>query len=119
MSDPLHKEPSFVRALGSVEATTIVVGTVVGSGIFLTPSLIAKTAGPYGFLPILLVWIVCGLLSLAGALAYAELAAMYPKAGGQYVYIREAYGPLWAFLFGWMEFWVARAGSIAMVAVAF
>jgi basic amino acid/polyamine antiporter, APA family len=112
-------EPRFDRALGPVEGLSIVVGTVIGSGIFLTPATIARTAGEHGFGTILLVWIVCGLLSLGGALAYAELAAMFPRAGGQYVFLREAYGPLWGFLFGWMEFWVARAGSIATLAVAF
>ena len=109
----------FDRALGPVEGTSIVVGTVIGSGIFVTPAAIAASAGKFGVGTILLVWAVCGLLSLAGALAYAELSAMFPRSGGQYVYLREAYGPLWGFLFGWMEFWVARAGSVATVAVGF
>lgn len=113
------KSPTFVRALGPIEGTCIVVGTVIGSGIFLTPSSIAERLAPFGFGTIILVWIVGGLLSLAGALSYAELAAMFPRAGGQYVYLREAYGPTWAFLYGWMEFWVARSGSIAALAVAF
>ena len=113
------EKPTFARALGPVEGTSIVVGTVIGSGIFLVPASVALKVGQWGFGTILLVWIGCGLLSLAGALAYAELAAMFPKAGGQYVYLREAYGPLWAFLFGWMEFWVARAGSVAALSVAF
>ncbi|MFN3652017.1 MAG: APC family permease [Armatimonadota bacterium] len=116
---PASKSPTPRRALGPVEGASIVVGTVIGSGIFVTPAAIAGSLGSYGFGTILLVWIVAGLLSLAGALAYAELAAMFPRSGGQYVYLKEAYGPLWAFLFGWMEFWVARPGSIAALAVAF
>lgn len=112
-------KPTFSRALGPVEGACIVIGTVIGSGIFLVPASVARDAGSWGFGTILLIWIVCGLLSLAGALSYAELSAMFPRAGGQYVYLREAYGPLWAFLFGWMEFWVARAGSVAALAVAF
>lgn len=117
-ASPLHKPPSFNRALGPVEGTCIVIGTVIGSGIFVTPAAIARAVGSYGFGTILLVWVLCGCLSLAGALAYAELAAMFPGAGGQYVYLREAYGRRWAFLYGWMEFWVGRAGSIAALSVA-
>jgi len=96
-----------------------VVGTVIGSGIFIVPATVARGVGEWGFGTILLIWAACGILSLAGALTYAELASMFPRAGGQYVYLREAYGPLCAFLFGWMEFWVARAGSVAALAVAF
>lgn len=114
-----YERPGLVRALGPVEGMAIVVGTVIGSGIFLTPAEIARHVGGYGFGVILAVWVLGGLLSLAGALAYAELGAMFPRSGGQYVFMREAYGPLWGFLFGWMEFWVARSGSIAVLAVAF
>lgn len=112
-------QPTFARALGPVEGTSIVIGTVIGSGIFVVPASIARDAGAWGFGTILLIWVVCGLLSLAGALSYAELSSMFPRAGGQYVYLRESYGSLWAFLFGWMEFWVARSGSVAALAVAF
>ncbi|HTE19069.1 MAG TPA: amino acid permease, partial [Armatimonadota bacterium] len=93
MTDPIPisktaPSPShFDRALGPVEATSIVVGTVIGSGIFVTPAVIAASAGKLGVGTILLVWAVCGLLSLAGALAYAELSAMFPRSGGQYVYL--------------------------------
>lgn len=111
--------PGFRREIGPFTGACIVVGTVIGSGIFLTPSTIASKVGPFGTGAILFVWCFCGLLSLAGALAYAELGAMFPRAGGQYVFLREAYGPLVAFLYGWMEFWVARGGSIAALAVAF
>jgi len=121
LQEPLVRpeEPHLVRGLGPVEATLLVVGTVIGSGIFLTPAEIGRTAGVYGLGVILLVWVIGGLLSLAGALAFAELGAMFPRSGGQYVFLREAFGPLWAFLYGWMEFWVARSGSIAVLAVAF
>ncbi len=112
-------EPKFFRALGPVEGTCIVVGTVIGSGIFRVPAEVAQSLGGFGLGTILLVWLLCGFLSLAGALAYAELSALFPRSGGQYVYLREAYGPLWGFLFGWMEFWVARPGSIAALAVVF
>ncbi len=109
----------FDRALGPVEATCLVLGTVVGPGIFVVPGLVAQAAAPYGAGAALLVWALCGLLSLGGAVAYAELAGMFPRAGGQYAFLREAFGPLPAFLFGWMEFWLARAGSMAVAAVIF
>lgn len=116
---PIPPKTEFPRVLGPLTGASIVVGTVIGSGIFLTPSSIAGRVGPYGTGAILFVWVFCGILSLAGALAYAELGAMFPRSGGQYVYLREAYGSLPAFLYGWMEFWVARGGSIAALAVAF
>jgi APA family basic amino acid/polyamine antiporter len=112
-------EHGFHRALGPFTGATLVVGTVMGSGIFLTPSTIAQRVGGFGTAAILFVWCFCGVLSLAGALSYAELGAMFPHAGGQYIFLREAYGRLTAFLYGWMEFWVARGGSIAALAVAF
>jgi len=105
--------------MGLGQGVSLVVGIVIGSGIFLTPNGIDQKIGAFGFGAILMVWVVGGLLSLAGALTYAELGAMLPTTGGQYVFIREAFGKLCAFLFGWMEFWVARAGSIAALAVAF
>jgi amino acid transporter len=90
---------------------------VIGSGIFFKANIVAGSVGRFDL--VLLVWIVCGILSLLGALATAELGAMMPHAGGQYVYLREAYGPLSAFLWGWAEFWMMRAGSVAALAVAF
>jgi len=103
--------------LGPFAAAAIVVGGVIGSGIFLKPQEIASTTGGFlGF--ILLLWAVCGLVNLCGALALAELSAMMPHAGGTYVFLREAYGKLWAFLWGWAEFWVIRSGAIAALAVA-
>lgn len=103
--------------LGPFAAAAIVVGGVIGSGIFLKPQEIAATTGGFlGF--ILLLWAVCGLVNLCGALALAELSAMMPHAGGTYVFLREAYGRPWAFLWGWAEFWVIRSGAIAALAVA-
>jgi APA family basic amino acid/polyamine antiporter len=109
--------PTLLRALGPVATVAVFVGSVVGSGIFLVPNTIAGQLP--GFLAIVLVWTVAGLLTWAGALSYAELGGMIPDAGGQYAYLREAYGRLPAFLFGWTEFLVVKAGSIAAVAVAF
>jgi APA family basic amino acid/polyamine antiporter len=105
------------RALGVWSAAAIVVGTVIGSGIFLVPSTMIRDVGSTGLL--FGVWIFGGLLSLGGALTYAELAAAMPEAGGEYVYLREAYGPLWGFLYGWTQMWVAKSGSIATLATAF
>ncbi len=105
------------RDLGIWAALAIVVGTVIGSGIFRVPqSMILNT----GSVPLVFaVWVVGGMLSLAGALTYAELAAAMPGAGGEYVYLTEAYGPLWGFLYSWTQMWVAKSGSIATLATAF
>ncbi len=105
------------RELGVWSAAAIVVGTVIGSGIFLVPSPMVRNVGSP--LMVFVVWIVGGLLSLFGALSYAELAAAMPEAGGEYVYLREAYGPLWAFIYGWTQTWVAKSGSIATLATGF
>ena len=105
------------RSLGSWEAAAVVVGTIIGSGIFLVPKAMVLNVGTPG--KVLLVWVAGGLLSLFGALTYAELAAALPHAGGEYVYLREAYGPLWSFIYGWTQFWVAKSGSIATLATAF
>jgi APA family basic amino acid/polyamine antiporter len=107
----------FVRGLGLFDSTMIVVGSMIGSGIFLVSSDIARHAGSTGGL--LLAWIITGLLTVAAALSYGELAAMMPHAGGQYVYLREAYSPLWGFLYGWTLFLVIQTGTIAAVAVGF
>jgi APA family basic amino acid/polyamine antiporter len=107
----------FRPTLGVLSATTLIVGSSIGSGIFLLPSVVAGQAGAPGLT--LLVWVVGGLLSLAGALAFAELGSMFPRAGGQYVFLRESYGRSAAFLFGWMTFWVSITGIIAAVATAF
>lgn len=110
-------ESGFVRELGLLDSTMIVAGSMIGSGIFIVPADIARQVGSGGWL--IMVWVVTGLLTIAAALSYGELAAMMPKAGGQYVYLREAYSPLWGFLYGWTLFLVIQTGTIAAVAVAF
>jgi APA family basic amino acid/polyamine antiporter len=107
----------FVRGLGLLDSTMIVAGSMIGSGIFIVSADIARQVGSAGGL--LAVWIVTGLLTLAAALSYGELAAMMPRAGGQYVYLREAYSPFWGFLYGWTLFLVIQTGTIAAVGVAF
>lgn len=111
------REPTFVRGLGLLDSTMIVAGSMIGSGIFIVSADIARQVGSAGWL--LSVWAITGLLTLAAALSYGELAAMMPRAGGQYVYLREAYSPFWAFLYGWTLFLVIQTGTIAAVAVAF
>jgi len=107
----------FVRAIGLFDGTMIVVGSMIGSGIFIVAAEISRLTGSAGGL--LLTWILTGLLTIAAALSYGELAAMFPHAGGQYIYLREAYSPLWGFLYGWTLFLVIQTGTIAAVAVAF
>ncbi|MGD0499543.1 MAG: amino acid permease [Bryobacteraceae bacterium] len=109
--------PELKRALGPWAAASIVVGTVIGSGIFLVPQTMIGNVGTARM--VAAVWIAGGLLSLAGALSYAELAAAIPEAGGEYAYLREAYGPLWGFLYSWTQMWVAKSGSIAALATGF
>jgi APA family basic amino acid/polyamine antiporter len=94
-----------------------VVGTIIGSGIFLVPKAMVAQVGSVGM--VFAVWIAGGLLSLFGALSYAELGAAMPEAGGEYVYLSRAYGPVWGFLYGWTQMWVAKSGSIASMATAF
>ena len=105
------------RDLGIWAALAIVVGTVIGSGIFRVPQAMILNVGTVRL--VFLVWLVGGALSLAGALTYAELAAAMPGAGGEYVYLTEAYGPMWGFLYSWTQMWVAKSGSIATLATAF
>ena len=107
----------LVIGLGLLDSTMLVAGSMIGSGIFIVSSIIARQVGSPGWL--LVVWIVTGLLTLTAALSYGELAAMMPKAGGQYVYLREAFSPLWGFLYGWTLFLVIQTGTIAAVAVGF
>src|SRR5262252_9070088 len=111
------KQAGFVRGLGLLDSTTIVAGSMIGSGIFIVSADISRQVGSPGWL--LVVWLVTGVLTVVGALSYGELAAMMPKAGGQYVYLREAFSPLWGFLFGWTLFLVIQTGTIAAVAVGF
>src|ERR1700722_16165342 len=110
-------QPGFVRAIGLFDGTMIVVGSMIGSGLFIFASDITRQTGSAGSL--LLTWIVTGLLTIAAALSYGELAALFPHAGGQYIYLREAYLPLWGFLYGWPLFLVIQTGTIAPVAVGF
>jgi APA family basic amino acid/polyamine antiporter len=107
----------LVRGLGPVATTAIVVGNVIGTGVFLKSRVMTCNVGTPG--RVITVWIVAGLLSLAGALTYAELAAMWPRAGGEYVFIRNAYSSSLAFLFGWTRFFASGAGSLAALAVGF
>ena len=113
---PLRDSP-LVRGLGPIAATSIVIGNVIGTGVFLKSRVMTCNVGTPG--RVIAVWLVAGLLSLAGALTYAELAAIWPRAGGEYVFIREAYNARLAFLYGWMRFFVAGAGSLAALAVGF
>lgn len=114
---PPREEPALVRALGARDTTLLTVGAILGTGVFLTTSDIARLyPDPMG---ILALWIAGGLLTLAGALTYGELGAMFPEAGGQYHYLKESYGPLCAFLFGWCCFFVSMTGGIAVIAVGF
>lgn len=108
---------SFKRNLGLIDATSIVAGSMIGSGIFLVTSAMARDVGSAAWL--LVIWLITGLLTMSAALSYGELAGMMPNAGGQYVYIQRAYGKLMSFLYGWTVFTVIQTGVIAAVAVAF
>lgn len=116
-TDHAVESGGFVRELGLLDSTMIVAGSMIGSGIFIVSADIARLTGSAGGL--LATWILTGLLTLAAALSYGELAAMMPKAGGQYVYLREAYNPLAGFLYGWTLFFVIQTGTVAAVAVGF
>jgi APA family basic amino acid/polyamine antiporter len=109
--------PKFVQGMGLFSATAIVMGSMIGSGIFIVPADMSRVLGS----PALLIgaWLVTAAMTIIGALSYGELAAMMPKAGGQYVYLRESLGPIWGFLYGWTLFMVIQTGTIAAVGVAF
>src|SRR5437868_1251801 len=109
--------PRLVRALGPVMATAVVIGTVIGSGIFQKPQRVAENVPYFGL--VALAWILGGLLALMGSLAYAEVSVLFPRAGGNYVFLREGYGRLFGFLWGWVEFWIIRSASIAALAAIF
>ncbi|PYL37414.1 MAG: amino acid transporter [Verrucomicrobia bacterium] len=117
MTEPPAASDKLVRGLGLLDSTMLVAGSMIGSGIFIVSADIGRLVGSAGWL--LVVWAVTGALTVTAALSYGELAAMMPRAGGQYVYLREAYGPLWGFLYGWTLFLVIQTGTIAAVAVAF
>ena len=105
----------LVRGLTLVDAASIVVGSIIGTGVFLKTATMSSLVGSPGM--VIIIWVVAGLLSLAGALAYSELGTMMPDAGGEYIYLKEGYGDIWAFLYGWMRFWIGSPGSIAAYAV--
>jgi APA family basic amino acid/polyamine antiporter len=110
-------DTEFHRGLGLYDSTMVVVGSMIGSGIFIVSAEMARQVGSPGWL--LGAWILTGVLTVVGALSYGELAAMMPRAGGQYVYLREAFSPLWGFLYGWTLFLVIQTGTIAAVSVGF
>lgn len=111
------EEGQFKRALGLVDSSAVVVGSMIGSGIFIVSAQTARDVGCAGYL--LLCWVLAGILTLAAALCYSELAAMFPQAGGQYVFLRRTYGPIAGFLYGWTLFGVIQSGTIAAVGVGF
>src|SRR6187401_1526580 len=108
---------TFKRSLGLLDATMVVAGSMIGSGIFIVSADITRNVGSAGWL--IFVWLITGFMTLVAAVSYGELSGMFPKAGGQYVYLKEAFNPLIAFLYGWSFFAVIQTGTIAAVGVAF
>src|SRR6185312_6026607 len=108
---------TFRRALGPFDATMVVIGGIIGSGIFINPYIVAQRLDSSQL--VLLAWVVGGAIALAGALCYAELGALLPKAGGQYVYLRDGLHPLAGFLYGWALLLIIETGAIAAVSIAF
>src|SRR5499425_2536153 len=117
MPDSSTSDSGFKRGLGLFDSIMIVVGVMIGSGIFIVSAEMSRQIGSAGWL--LVAWVFTGVLTMAGALSYGELAAMMPRAGGMYVYLREAFSPLWGFLYGWTLCTVIQTGTIAAVAIAF
>src|SRR5271166_2872018 len=117
LTDTSIKAPTLLRELGVSQAGAIVVGTIIGSGIFLVPAEMMQAVGSAQL--VYLAWIVGGVLSMAGAITYAELGAMKPQAGGEYVYIRDAFGPLPGFLYAWTWFAIAKPASVATITTGF
>src|SRR5438128_9485300 len=117
MATTQQPQADFVKPISRLDATALVVGSMIGSGIFIVSAEILREVHAPGFL--LLVWALSGVVTLMGALTYGELAAMFPNAGGQYVYLREGISPLFGYLYGWTLFVVIQTGTIAAVAVAF
>ena len=113
----IDRETGFVRELGLFDSAMVVIGVMIGSGIFIVPADMARNIGSPGWL--MVAWVFAGILTISAALSYGELASMMPRAGGMYVYLREAFSPLWGFLYGWTLFTVIQTGTIAAVAVAF
>src|SRR6188472_1596927 len=115
--EAVQEDKSFKRSLGLLDATMIVAGSMIGSGIFIVSADMLKDLGSAGWL--IAAWLITGFMTLTAAISYGELSAMFPKAGGQYVYLREAYNPFIGFLYGWSFFAVIQTGTIAAVGVAF
>jgi APA family basic amino acid/polyamine antiporter len=115
--EAIQEDKSFKRSLGLLDATMIVAGSMIGSGIFIVSADIMRNVGSAGWL--VFVWLITGFMTITAAMSYGELSGMFPKAGGQYVYLRESYNPLIGFLYGWSFFAVIQTGTIAAVAVAF
>src|SRR6476469_1094370 len=111
------EEKSFKRSLGLLDATMIVAGSMIGSGIFIVSADITRNVGSAGWL--IAVWLITGFMTITAAVSYGELSGMFPKAGGQYVYLKEAYNPFTGFLYGWSFFAVIQTATIAAVGVAF
>src|SRR6201991_3722735 len=110
-------QPKLKHSLGLLDGTMIVAGSMIGSGIFIVSADILRNVGSSGWL--IAVWAITGFMTITAAVSYGELSGMFPKAGGQYVYLKEAYNPLIAFLYGWCFFAIIQTGTIAAVAVAF
>src|SRR5689334_3214315 len=117
MASSARPQTDFQRSITRIDATALVVGTMIGSGIFIVSADMLRQVHAPGLM--LLVWAISGVVTLMGALSYGELAAMFPRAGGQYVYLREGMSPLFGYLYGWTLFTVIQTGTIAAVAVAF
>src|SRR5215468_9252692 len=116
LAPPQHAT-SFKQSLGLLDSTMVVAGSMIGSGIFIVSADITRHVGSAGWL--IAVWLITGFMTITAALSYGELSGMFPKAGGQYVYLKEAYNPFVAFLYGWSFFAVIQTGTIAAVGVAF
>src|SRR5215216_599516 len=112
-----EQQPGFKPTLGLFDSTMIVAGSMIGSGIFIVSADITRNVGSAGWL--IAVWLITGFMTITAAVSYGELSGMYPKAGGQYVYLKEAYNPLAAFLYGWSFFAIIQTATIAAVGVAF
>src|SRR5947207_3493677 len=121
MAEQIENAPqhatSFKQSLGLVDATMVVAGSMIGSGIFIVSADITRNVGSAGWL--IAVWVITGFMTITAAVSYGELSGMYPRAGGQYVYLREAFNPLAGFLYGWSFFAVIQTATIAAVGVAF
>src|SRR5215213_8834029 len=112
-----EEQTHFKRSLGLTDATMVVAGSMIGSGIFIVSADMVRNVGSAGWL--ILVWLITGFMTITAAVSYGELSGMFPKAGGQYVYLKEAYNPLVGFLYGWSFFAVIQTATIAAVGVAF